>query len=392
MLGGVGSQGILLISYFFIVQYYDSRQFGEFSIFLSGSLILSSFFFFKYDLKSHTLLTVITVKRVLGRAFITSFLLLIGLILTAFYLSFFFYFISEYLLIICLTFLMGFFMSLLNVLISLFLRQNRLIFLNILRVTVSLLIVLFQLHFFKNIELGLIYSYIVANCCYLVVFIKLIPFELRLIKSCKYIFRNLRVLKFPIMATFVNSLSLQLMPLLIGAFKSVSIVGLFSIGQKVTSAPVTLLCMPLSQVFITESSKLVRNNTSIKLIFFKVCLLSIFFFSLPLLVISVYIQDIAGLFFPENWESAIIYMPYLFYVASIQAIVNPIASYPIVVGKEHLMFTFDSIRLFIVFSCTVLGFIYSPDCWILVYTIASIASYLLYIIFYGYDILKRERS
>ncbi|MCO6356691.1 oligosaccharide flippase family protein [Pseudoalteromonas shioyasakiensis] len=390
MLGGLGSQGILLISYFFIIHYYDSEQFGEFSIFLSGSLILSSFFFFKYDLKSHSLSTIVAVKRVLSRSLLLSMLLLVGMFLIIFILTLFCTSLTDYAFLAYLILLMGFLMSVQNVLIAVHLRENKLLSLGVLRIIISLLVVSFQLLLFRGFELGLIYGYIAANLCFLFVFIKIMPIEIRLIKSLKYVLGNLTSLKFPIVATFINSLSLQLMPFLIGIFKSVSVVGLFSIGQKITSAPVTLLCTPLSQVFITESSKLIRRNESIKNIFFKVCALSCFFFSVPLIVLSFYIKDISELLFPENWQGATIYMPYLFYVAAIQAMVNPIASYPIVVNKEYLMLHFDLTRLFIVFSFTTLSLIYSPDYWVLVFTIASIISYSIYILYYGYDLLKRE--
>ncbi|MFC7049257.1 oligosaccharide flippase family protein [Emcibacter nanhaiensis] len=183
----------------------------------------------------------------------------------------------------------------------------------------SLLVAVVQISMglFSFGALGLITGQLTANIGANIKLLFRLPLKLNLretvswlrIKQLAYRYRDFP--KFTIWATLANSLSSNVVNILISTFFSVSTLGLYSISQRILGMPTVLVGTAVGQVFCREAveekkatGKAVKTFNST---FVKLCIISIPAF----LVLWFVVEDAFALVFGENWRIAGVYARHL---------------------------------------------------------------------------------
>jgi len=197
------------------------------------------------------------------------------------------------------------------------------------------------------------------------------------IKSVAKEYKNFPLFTLP--QQIVNTLSLQLPILMLLAIYDTETVGLYTLASNLMVLPASLISYSLSQVFIGESSKLVRENylgmRSYYLKTFKdLCLIAI-----PLIGgIALIAPFITPIIFGESWTDAGWYCLPLALMVIPQFTVSPITRLPLY-GYNHWMLIWDVIRV----CAIIIGFyisrflLFSIMYTLTVYAIIMFAMYLV---------------
>ncbi|MFA0887643.1 MAG: lipopolysaccharide biosynthesis protein [Synergistales bacterium] len=152
---------------------------------------------------------------------------------------------------------------------------------------------------------------------------------------------------FPLFSTwtgFMNTLSTMLPALLLGYYFSPTIVGFYSIGQRLLSLPMTLIGGALAQAFYPHATEAfhsghLRETTRKTFIFLVEIGL------LPFSLLSLLAPDAFKLIFGLQWETAGIYIRWLALWIFFVFISSPLSTIYLVMNKQRLLLSFNLIML-----------------------------------------------
>jgi len=388
LIGTASAQLILLLSYPLLTQLYSPERFGEYAVFISIITILGAAGSFKFDIKfqqikkMHVLTNYISTSVVVSCVICTSVFLFIVMV------NLFYEFIAFSYLFLCFIGILSVFFQ--QVIISIYIRLSNYKQLGLTRMFVVLSLVLAQCFlFYFNTFNGLILSHLVSLIILTFILNRYMSYKYAFIKVTK-LFSFFRInKKYPMYimpASVLNVASINLLPIILALFVSPAAVGLFSVAQKISAAPVTLLCQSLSQVFFSEGGKMMRDGKSINKLFFQVLLKAFCLVTLPLFIFSFYTEFVVNFIFGEQWAGAAIYLKYLLFVSCAQSLVNPVSTVLFLYSKEKVMLFLDLSRLLLIIISLLLPFLLlnMEHLWLEFYTIASIFSYFIYFMYYMY--------
>lgn len=152
-----------------------------------------------------------------------------------------------------------------------------------------------------------------------------------------------RYRKFPLYSTWsalLNAVSVQLPALLLAAFFSPVVVGLYALGHRMLSMPMRLIGGAIAQVFYQRASVAMAEGT-IAAVVEKTFLALLCFAVFPFILLLVIAPDLFQLAFGQRWVEAGTYMqilaPWLFFVF----LGSPISTLPIVLEKQEVGLLFD---------------------------------------------------
>jgi len=135
--------------------------------------------------------------------------------------------------------------------------------------------------------------------------------------------------KFPIFETWsglINTISIQLPPIILGLYFSTTIVGYYSLGYRLISFPMVLLGQSITQVFFpTAAEEYNRTGTLsniVRTVFKRLVQIGIF----PLVAIGFTGAPLFGFIFGQEWIEAGIYMQILCIYVIVQFIFSPLSS------------------------------------------------------------------
>lgn len=191
-------------------------------------------------------------------------------------------------------------------------------------------------------------------------------------------YRNFPV--FQTCGTMFNTLSVQIMPLLLVSFFSSSITGWFAMSMRVLHLPALFLGKSIGQVYYQKGSVAYREGrlSNVTLRTLKaLTLLGTF----PILSLGVIAPDLFPLVFGDLWEPAGYYTlclsPYLW----LEFLASPISNTFLILGKQRYLAFFQGIMLvtgvFSLYIGTLTKGIYFP---IVIYSMGKFVIYFLYLV------------
>ncbi|WHY12584.1 oligosaccharide flippase family protein [Peribacillus frigoritolerans] len=199
----------------------------------------------------------------------------------------------------------------------------------------------------------------------------------------------IRYRKFPLISSIsslFNTAGLQLPQLLIMTFFGAHIAGLFSLVQRVIGFPMTMVGQSVSQVYLSEVSKMVNNSSKdIKPMFLRTSLRLLAIGIIPILILSFYGPSIFAMVFGDMWREAGEYSKLLGLMFLLQFIVSPLSQTLNILEYQSWQLIWDIARFLTVIVVFLLSnfFHLAPTVSIFLYGITmSIAYLVLYILSY----------
>lgn len=149
-----------------------------------------------------------------------------------------------------------------------------------------------------------------------------------------------RYRKFPLVdswSAFINTLSWQLPTLLLSAFFAPTVVGYYSLANRIILLPMTLVGHAISQVFLQRSAELRTNPSAlanaVEMVFRRLIAVGL----LPSLVLAVLGQELFVIVFGVDWAEAGVYAqilaPWMFFLV----ISSPLSNVFIVLERQELL-------------------------------------------------------
>lgn len=199
----------------------------------------------------------------------------------------------------------------------------------------------------------------------------------------------IRFKQFPLVSSIsslFNTAGLQLPQLLIIAFFGAHVAGLFSLVQRVIGFPMTMVGQSVSQVYLSELSRIVHTaDKDIKPMFLKTSLRLLALGVFPIAILSFFGPSIFAVFFGETWREAGEYSKLLGLMFLLQFIVSPLSQTLNILEYQSWQLGWDISRFLMVVAVFILSniFQFTPSVSIFLYGITmSIAYVVLYILSY----------
>ncbi|MGW6384438.1 lipopolysaccharide biosynthesis protein [Peribacillus butanolivorans] len=199
----------------------------------------------------------------------------------------------------------------------------------------------------------------------------------------------IRYKKFPLissLSSLFNTAGLQLPQLLIMSFFGAHIAGLFSLVQRVIGFPMTMVGQSVSQVYLSEVSKMVnKSSKEIKPMFLRTSLRLLAIGILPILILSFYGPSIFALVFGDMWREAGEYSKLLGLMFLLQFIVSPLSQTLNILEYQSWQLIWDISRFLTVIVVFLLSNVFhlAPTVSIFLYGITMSIAYLaLYVLSY----------
>jgi len=197
--------------------------------------------------------------------------------------------------------------------------------------------------------------------------------------------------KFSLWAVLANTLSSNLVNILISIYFSVTTLGLYSLVRRVLGIPTSLLGSSMGQVFYQEASIEYKETgtviKSFKSTFKKLCLISI----IPFAVLYVMVADLFVLVFGEKWMVAGEYAEIFIPLFLVMFIVSPLSLANLInkKNKEIMLWQFGLliISIAIIVYCNYLGFSFSE---MAVYMVGILSLYYLWLLVITYIYVLRS--
>jgi len=137
--------------------------------------------------------------------------------------------------------------------------------------------------------------------------------------------RYIKFPKFSMLAELINSLSYNLLTILISLFFSIKVLGYYSLVYKILSLPSSLIGNSISQVYYQEASKELRNSYKIIISFNHVFLKLLV--SIPIFIVLYFIiEDAFIIVFGNDWSESGIYAKILLPLFFIRFISSALSS------------------------------------------------------------------
>jgi O-antigen/teichoic acid export membrane protein len=169
--------------------------------------------------------------------------------------------------------------------------------------------------------------------------------------------------KFPLFdlpATILCFAIINLPAILIGSFFGTSMAGHFGVAARLFSSPISLVALPLSNVFVAETTKRKGNDQSCKSeqshksgVF--LVLLAGVLITLPALAIGAAAPYFVGPLLGPDWILTGNLMTALALMGAAQALSTPVQEVPTLLRRQGLRLVVDTVRTLLVFSPIVLG-------------------------------------
>ena len=189
--------------------------------------------------------------------------------------------------------------------------------------------------------------------------------------------------KFPLFDSWtalINSISLMAVPILLSFFFSAKTVGLYVLSEKMISLPLGYLSASMRQVYYQKAVE--ENNLyGTPLRIFKKTAFTLFKISIiPGIALFFSGKYLFAVIFGEEWVIAGIFMQILSPVFFIRAVVSPISSTFLVLGKQHINLVLNIIIAVSIFISIVIGGLNNNI--FMAVSLLSIFSFFAYLIYF----------
>ena len=390
--GTAGAQLILLTATPILTRIYTPEDFGVFSIFVSLSIIIGVISALRYDV----------VIPLPNREFLAFNVLVLGAGISLLVALFVFSVSSlieykwekeiagfiDYTSLMLLS-LFVFFYGINQVFNYWKIRNNKYKEISLIRISQSTVIVLVQLGvgLFWGVSSGLIFGYvigfIVSALMYVVFTYKTINLYIGKIKalSIKRVFK--RYSSFSVMSSgssLVNNLGLHMPILMFGYMFNAEVVGFLMLANRVLGAPVNMLGQAVGSVYLSDAPKVLRENPrELKKIYWLISKKIITIAFIPCIIVLFLAPDIFTFVFGKEWSGSGVYAQVLIPVFFVQLVVSPLSMTLVAMEKQSLQFSWDVIRLLLVFCVILLAYLleFEINQIIILYAICMFIMYLV---------------
>jgi len=356
------AQIIGVIGAVFLAKIYGSEAYGVFAVYLSVSGVLTIINTLQIDKSIVTIKGKNESKNLMNSLFLIVFIiaLFIGSIYTLLSLLFDFKSINYRLTIAIL--IASIIFSLNRIHESFFTFQKNFQPISHAKIGIAFFNVIFQLLLFYKFKLmGLIYGSLLS-----IFFISIYYFILnkknitninrRLLRHS--ITTNSSIIKYIFPSTLINSLAINLMPILIVSFFSLKDSGVYFLSLKILAAPLYLISSSISLVYYQKSSEMIHSSKEKLFDFTKNLVLK----NLGIMLLFILLINTAGIYFLEllfnkNWENLRYFIFILSFLILARTSFNPISNIIIVLNKNHISLIFNCYLLLVNLSAIYIGYL-----------------------------------
>lgn len=194
--------------------------------------------------------------------------------------------------------------------------------------------------------------------------------------------------KFPIFdvwGALFNSISIQLPPIILGAYFSTTIVGYYSFGNRFVGLPMMLFGISISQVFFPTAAKEYNDTGKLTNVvndtFKRLIQIGVF----PFMILGFFSAPLFGFFFGKNWVEAGIYTQILSIYVLLQFISSPLSTVFSISKRQGTLLLLTSFQLIIRIMAIVLFAQFNdPKKCLIAFSVASSVFYILMLYFVCY--------
>lgn len=360
--GTVLSQSIGVLGTIILAKIYGSEAFGLYGLYVS----IYSFLSIVNTLELEKGIVILSSKKeskiLMNSLFIIALLVPISYLIIYSIIQFQFQVITIELGIVLLSVLASILFSFLKIHESFFTFSKNFLPISNSKIFTSIFNIIFQsLLFIKFKNMGLIYGNIIT-----LIFISIYYFKKNFSYLTSVKIREIKIslnsgapiIKYVFPSSIVNSLALNIMPLLIITFFSLEEAGVYFLSLKILAIPLFLINSSISQAYYQKSQDLFKLAKEKLYDFSK----QIVFINLVIMLIFIILINSLGIYFLEiifdySWENIRSITFILSFLILARSSFNPISNIILVLNKNHISFLFSCYLLFISLLSIYLGYI-----------------------------------
>ncbi|MBN1381609.1 MAG: oligosaccharide flippase family protein [Deltaproteobacteria bacterium] len=162
----------------------------------------------------------------------------------------------------------------------------------------------------------------------------------------------IRYKKFPLISSIsgaINSAGLQVAPMMLASMYGATIVGFFSLTQRIMGVPLRFVGTSVAQVYTSETARLAIDNPGgLSKHFIKRAKILLIIGGIPILILGQICPFVFGFIFGETWSEAGQYAQVLSVISAVNFVVLPLSSTLNVLEKQGTQFIWDIGRFTIV--------------------------------------------
>lgn len=360
--GVIIAQIIGVVGSVYLAKIYGSEAYGVFGLFISISSVLTIINTFQLDNIIVTLKNQSESINIMNSLFIIT--LLVAFI--SFNIIFIYYLFIEItslnVIVIFLSILGAIIFSFNKIHESFFTHIKKFIPISNSKIFIAIFNICFQfILFFKfklfGLVLGNIISILLITVYY---FIKNKKFlnrvDIKQLNKSIIVYNSIIKYNFP--STLINSLAINLMPILIVTFFSLKDSGIYFLSLKLLGTPLFLISSSISQVYFQKSSEMLHTSKEKLFSLTKKIVLT----NLAVMLLFIILINSIGIYllkfiFDTNWSNLSQYILILSFLILARSSFNPISSIIIVLNKNHVSLWFNCYLLFINLTAICFGYI-----------------------------------
>jgi O-antigen/teichoic acid export membrane protein len=242
---------------------------------------------------------------------------------------------------------------------------------------------------------SLIMGYVLGQAIgFNVLFFPFIKSQTREAINIEHIINNAKVYKnFPLFsswANYINALALQTPVLLLPLFYSAELTGLFSMAQRVVQAPFALITSSLAQVYYQKATEIYHTKGHLHQFTCKFLAQNALIGIMPIILISIFAEDIFRVFFGEQWLGAVQYAHIIVFLSYANFIGASISLLLSLFGLQKFESKFNIILLLFNFASIFIGYQFFNSAYVSI-VLLSISGAFLYLYLTIY-LMKITRS
>ncbi len=199
--------------------------------------------------------------------------------------------------------------------------------------------------------------------------------------------------KFSVWAILLNTLSQNLLNILVSSFYTISTLGFYSLVNRVLGIPATLLGNSIGQVFFKQATK-EKQETGNAMKSFNAIVIRLFFIGLPIFLILFFIiEDMFVFVFGEKWRLAGKYAHIVIPLFFVRFISSPVAIIVSIFEKQQYSLLINIILILTSIGSVFLSWKFNMDFtdFLKIFTQLMSLNYFLFL-FYYYKLAKGKQS
>lgn len=207
-----------------------------------------------------------------------------------------------------------------------------------------------------------------------------------------------RYKKFPLISSIsgaTNSAGLQVAPMMLASMYGATVVGFFSLTQRVMGVPLRFIGTSVAQVYTSEAAHMASNNQrELSAHFLRRAKMLLLIGGIPISIMGQMCPFVFGFIFGEEWSAAGRYAQVLSTISAVSFIVVPLSSTLNVLERQGTQFMWDVGRLIMValtfLICAQLKF--SALATIEIYAVVMSFAYIILFFFAFFAVKKVSKS